>query len=290
MAQKKKGKEPLQPPQHQEQQPGLEHQMRPRPRSKARQYRAAGNLKGKVALITGGDSGIGRAVAVAFAKEGADVAIVYLNEHKDARETKRLVEEAGRQCLLIAGDVGDSDFCRRAITQTARRLGRLDVLVNNAAEQHVKQQLEDISDEQLHRTFATNIFAYFYMAREALKHLPEGGVIINTTSVTAYRGSRHLLDYSSTKGAIVSFTRSLALALAERGIRVNGVAPGPVWTPLIPASFPEDHVAQFGGKVPMERPGEPDEIAPCYVFLASEDSSYMTGQVLHPNGGEIING
>jgi NAD(P)-dependent dehydrogenase (short-subunit alcohol dehydrogenase family) len=277
-------------PQHQEKQPGREHQMQPRPRAEDPAYRGSGKLEGKVALITGGDSGIGRAVAVAFAREGADVTIVYLEEHKDAEETKRMVEQEGRKALLLAGDVGDEEFCREAVDRTVREFGRLDVLVNNAAEQHEKQSIAEITAEQLERTFRTNIFAYFYLAKAALPHLAEGSAIVNTTSVTAYKGNPKLLDYSSTKGAIVAFTRSLALQLVEQGIRVNAVAPGPIWTPLIPATFDEQHVAKFGQQVPMNRAGEPEEVAPSYVFLASDDSSYMTGQVLHPNGGEIVNG
>ncbi|HSN85667.1 MAG TPA: SDR family oxidoreductase, partial [Thermoanaerobaculia bacterium] len=255
-----------------------------------KEQRGSGKLEGKVALISGGDSGIGRAVAIAYAKEGADIAVLYLDEHQDAEETRRLIEEKGRRCLTIAGDVGDEGFCRKAVERTVRELGRLDVLVNNAAEQHEQKSLEDISSEQLERTFRTNIFAYFFLAKAALPHLGEGGTIINTTSVTAYRGSGHLIDYASTKGAIVAFTRSLAQNLAERKIRVNGVAPGPIWTPLIPASFDEEKVRSFGQDVPLGRPGQPEEVAPSYVFLASDDASYMTGQVLHPNGGEIING
>ena len=278
------------PPQKQERQPGIEAEMTPRPRAENKAQRGSGKLAGRVAIITGGDSGIGRAVAIAFAKEGADVSVVYLNEHKDARETRRLVEEKGRRCLLIAGDVGDEAFCRKAVKRTARELGRLDVVVNNAAEQHEQNGLEDITSEQLERTFRTNLFAYFYITKAALPHLGEGGAIVNTTSVTAYRGSGHLIDYASTKGAIVAFTRSLAQNLAERKIRVNAVAPGPIWTPLIPASFEPDKVESFGKDVPLGRPGQPEEVAPCFVFLASEDASYMTGQVLHPNGGEIING
>lgn len=278
------------PPQKQERQPGIEAEMTPRPRAENEAQRGSGKLAGKVALITGGDSGIGRAVAIAFAREGADVSVLYLNEHEDAGETRRLVEEKGRRCVVIAGDVGDEGFCREAVERTARELGGLDVVVNNAAEQHEQQSLEDITAEQLERTFRTNIFAYFYIAKAALPHLGEGGAIINTTSVTAYRGSGHLIDYASTKGAIVAFTRSLAQNLAERKIRVNAVAPGPIWTPLIPASFQPDKVESFGKDVPLGRPGQPEEVAPCYVFLASEDASYMTGQVLHPNGGEIING
>ncbi len=278
------------PPQKQERQPGIEAEMKPRPRAENKAQRGSGKLAGRVAIITGGDSGIGRAVAIAFAKEGADVSAVYLNEHEDAEETRRLVEEKGRRCILIAGDVGDEAFCREAVERTVRELGGLDVVVNNAAEQHEQKSLEDITSEQLERTFRTNLFAYFYIAKAALPHLGEGGAIVNTTSVTAYRGSGHLIDYASTKGAIVAFTRSLAQNLAERKIRVNAVAPGPIWTPLIPASFEPDKVESFGSDVPLGRPGQPEEVAPCFVFLASEDASYMTGQVLHPNGGEIING
>ena len=280
----------LQPPQHQRQQPGREHKMRPRPRAEDEKHRGSGKLQDKVAIITGGDSGIGRAVAIAFAKEGADVSVVYLQERKDANETRRLVEEHGRKCLLIEGDVGQEDFCRKAIDQTVKEFGRIDILVNNAAEQHPQDSIEEISEKQLERTFRTNIFSFFFMVKAAMKHLKEGAAIINTTSVTAYKGSAHLLDYSSTKGAITSFTRSLSQTLADRCIRVNGVAPGPVWTPLIPSTFPAKEVATFGSDVPLGRPGQPEEIAPSYVFLASDDSSYMTGQVLHPNGGTIVNG
>jgi NAD(P)-dependent dehydrogenase (short-subunit alcohol dehydrogenase family) len=263
--------------------------MKPRPEAESPEYKAAGKLDGKVALITGGDSGIGRAVAIAFAKEGADVAIVYLNEHQDAKDTQAEVEQEGRRCLLMAGDAGDEGFCQQAVEQTVDELGGLDILVNNAAEQHPQDSLEKISAEQLERTFRTNIFSYFYMAKAALPHLAPGSSIINTTSVTAYRGSGHLIDYASTKGAIVAFTRSLALALAEKQIRVNGVAPGPVWTPLIPSTFPPDKVESFGSDTPLGRAGEPAEIAPSFVFLASSDGSYFTGQVLHPNGGEVVN-
>ncbi|HSJ54967.1 MAG TPA: SDR family oxidoreductase [Anaerolineae bacterium] len=280
----------LRPEQHQERQPGHQAPMRPQPVSEERQYRGSGKLEGKVALITGGDSGIGRAVAIAFAKEGADLSIVYLNEHEDAQTTRREVEQEGRRCLTIAGDVGDEQFCRQAVEQTVRELGHLDVLVNNAAEQHPKDSIHAISEAQLLRTFKTNIFAQFYMVKAALEHLGEGSTIVNTTSVTAYRGSPHLLDYAASKGAIVAFTRSLSAALVSKGIRVNAVAPGPIWTPLIPATFSKEHVAKFGSDVPMERAGEPSEVAPAFVFLASDDSSYMTGQVLHPNGGEIIGG
>ena len=279
-----------QPPQHQDRRPGIEAEMTPQPRAEDRSYRGSGKLQGKVALITGGDSGIGRAVAILYAKEGADVAVVYLNEHEDAQETRRQVEEEGRRCLLIAGDIGDEQFCRQAVEQAVRELGRLDILVNNAAEQHPQESIEQISAEQLERTFRTNIFAMFYLVKAALQYLKEGSAIINTTSVTAYKGSPQLLDYSSTKGAIVAFTRSLSQSLVERGIRVNGVAPGPIWTPLIPSTFPEEKVASFGGQVPMKRAGQPEEVATCYVFLASDDSSYIAGQVLHPNGGEVVNG
>lgn len=280
----------LRPEQHQEGQPGRQAPMTPQPGSEDREYRGSGKLEGKVALITGGDSGIGRAVAIAFAREGADVAIVYLSEHEDAETTRREVEQEGRRCIAIGGDVGDEQFCRHAVQQAVRELGRLDVLVNNAAEQHVKDSIHAISEEQLLRTFRTNVFALFFMVKAALEHLGEGSAIINTTSVTAYRGSKHLMDYAASKGAIVAFTRSLSANLVSKGIRVNAVAPGPIWTPLIPATFPEEHVAKFGSDVPMERAGEPSEVAPSYVFLASDDSSYMTGQVLHPNGGEIIGG
>lgn len=281
----------LRPPQKQEHQPGRETEMTPRPESESESYRPAGKLSGKVAIITGGDSGIGKAAAIAFAKEGADVTISYLEEHEDALETRRQIEAEGRRCLPVPGDIGDEEFCRQIVQQTLSTFGKLDILVNNAAEQHSRSDLTQITAEQLERTFRTNIFSYFYLTKAALPHLKEGSCIINTTSVTAYRGSPQLLDYASTKGAIVAFTRSLALNLAERRIRVNGVAPGPIWTPLIPSdTTPPERSAKFGADTPMGRSGEPSEVAPCYVFLASTDSSYMTGQVLHPNGGEIING
>lgn len=279
-----------QPPQKQERQPGIEAEMTPRPEAERPEYRGSGKLMNKAALITGGDSGIGRATAIAFAKEGADIAVVYLNEHQNAEETRRLVEKEGRRCITIAGDVGDEAFCRESVEKTVRAFGRLDILVNNAAEQHERESIEAITAEQLERTFRTNIFSYFFMTKAAMKYLKGGSAIINTTSVTAYRGNPTLLDYSSTKGAIVSFTRSLSKALADKGIRVNAVAPGPIWTPLIPASFSPEHVSEFGGNVPLQRAGQPDEVAPCFVFLASRDAFYMTGQVLHPNGGEIVNG
>ena len=273
------------PPQTQDTQPGRETEMDPKPEYAPR-FLGSNRLDGKVAIITGGDSGIGRAVAVLFAREGANVAIFYLNEGEDAERTADLVKREGRECLTIAGDVGDPSFCESAVGQVVRRFGRVDVLVNNAAEQHPQKQPTDITPEQLDRTFRTNIFGYFFMTQAALPHLKSGAAIVNTSSVTAYRGSPELLDYSSTKGAIVTFTRSLAKGLVEKGIRVNGVAPGPIWTPLIPATFPEDKVASFGAQTPMKRPGQPNEVAPCFLFLACDDSSYITGTFLHPNGGE----
>jgi len=264
--------------------------MNPKPSSIRDSYQPSGKLETKVALISGGDSGIGRAVALAFSREGADIVITYLNEHDDAAETQKRVEESGRRCLVVAGDVGNEPFCRQLIDQIIKECGRLDVLINNAAEQHVQQNLENISAEQLEKTFRTNIFSYFFLTKAALPHLKNGSSIVNTASVTAYHGDEQLIDYSATKGAVVAFTRSLALALIPKGIRVNAVAPGPIWTPLIPASFAEQDVAKFGQDTPFKRAGQPAEVAPCYVFLASEDSTYMTGQVLHPNGGTIING
>ncbi|WP_292931968.1 SDR family oxidoreductase [Noviherbaspirillum sp.] len=277
------------PPQHQEHQPGSEAAMRPRPESEMRNYKGSGKLKGKVALVTGGDSGIGRAVAIGFAKEGANVVIAYLDEHEDAKETQRHVEAEGRECVILAGDVGDAGFCGKMVETAMSSFGRLDILVNNAAQQYPQKSIEDITEEQLLKTFRTNVFSMFFTVKAALPHLKPGARIINTTSVTAYRGSAHLLDYSSTKGAIVAFTRSLSQQLIQRGILVNAVAPGPVWTPLIPSSFEEKAVDHFGEKAPLGRAGQPDEIAPSYVFLASEDASFMSGQVLHPNGGEVVN-
>jgi len=276
--------------QTQDKQPGIEEKMSPEPVVIRENYRGSGKLDGKVALITGGDSGIGRSVAVHFAREGADVAIVYLSEDQDAGETKRLVEAEGKRCLLIPGDVRQQEVCQEAVGKVIREFGKLNVLVNNAAEQHPKENIEEISSAQLTNTFSTNIFSFFYFTQAALPHLHEGDSIINTTSITAYHGSPGLLDYSSTKGAITSFTRSLSVNLVEKGIRVNAVAPGPIWTPLIPATFDAEHVAEFGKDTPFKRPGQPCEVAPSYVFLACEDSSYISGQVLHPNGGQVVNG
>lgn len=286
----KKEKPTKQRPAQKQQPPGIQSKMKPQPKVEKDQ-KAGTKLYGKVAVITGGDSGIGRAVAIAFAKEGADIAVIYLSEHSDAKQTKAEVEKNGRKCLLISGDIGEEKFCKSAVKTIVKKWGRLDILINNAAEQHPKKSIEQISEKQLERTFRTNIFSYFFMTKASLSHLEKRrGVIVNTTSVTAYRGSEHLLDYAATKGAIVAFTRSLALSLVKKKIRVNAVAPGPIWTPLIPSTFSQSKVETFGSEVPMKRVGEPVEIAPCFVFLASEDASYMTGQVLHPNGGEIING
>lgn len=276
-------------PRQQQNPPGSEAQMTPKPQSDDSKYRGSGKLQGKVALITGGDSGIGRSVAIFYAKEGADVAIIYKSEQEDAEETKRLVEAEGKRCLTIQGDIGDEQFDQQAVQQVVSEFGHLDIVVNNAAEQHPQDSIEKITAEQLERTFRTNIFGMFFITKAALPHLKQGSAIINTTSVTAYKGNPQLLDYSATKGAIVAFTRSLSQSLVEKGIRVNGVAPGPIWTPLIPSTFPEEKVKSFGTQVPMQRPGQPEEVAPSYVFLASDDSSYMSGQILHPNGGEVVN-
>ena len=273
------------PPQTQDRQPGRETEMHPRPDYEPR-FGGCGRLAGKVAIVTGGDSGIGRAVSVLFAREGADVAIVYLEEGEDARETVRLVEREGQSCLAIAGDVGDASFCKKAAEEVLNRFGHIDVLINNAAEQHPKRDVTEIPPEQLEATFRTNIFGYFFMTQAVLPHLKEGAAIVNCGSVTAYRGSPELLDYSATKGAITTFTRSLAQSLVKRGIRVNGVAPGPIWTPLIPSTFDADKVKSFGANTPMKRPGQPNEVAPCFLFLACEESSYITGSFLHPNGGD----
>ncbi|WP_017470853.1 SDR family oxidoreductase [Amphibacillus jilinensis] len=283
-------KKKIQPAQHQDRQPGIEADMNPLPIYDNSRYQGSYKLKDKVALITGGDSGIGRAVSLYFAKEGADIAIVYLDEHQDAEQTKALVEEQGQRCLLISGDVGDSSFCTKAVQQTISSFGHLNILVNNAAVQYPQEDFLAISDQQLETTFKTNIFSYFYMTRAALPYLNEGSAIINSTSITAYAGNPSLIDYSSTKGAITSFTRSLASSLIEKKIRVNGVAPGPIWTPLIPASFDAEKVSEFGSDNPLGRPGQPYELAPAYVYLASEDASYVSGQVIHVNGGVIVNG
>ena len=269
--------------------PGIEEKMEPKP--VAIKPKLAQKLSGRVALITGGDSGIGRAVALLFAREGADIAISYLSEDRDAKEVKRMVEEDfGRSCLLIGGDIRKERQCKKIVDQTIREYGRLHILVNNAATQTEQKSITDISDEQLYETFETNILSMFRITKFALPYLKKGSCIINTTSVTAYRGSPSLIDYASTKGAIVTFTRSLSHNLVDKGIRVNAVAPGPIWTPLIVGSFDKKKVATFGSDVPMKRAGETAEVAPAYLFLASEDASYITGQVIHPNGGEIVNG
>jgi NAD(P)-dependent dehydrogenase (short-subunit alcohol dehydrogenase family) len=287
---KSKEKKPVLPPQKQSP-PGNESEMRPKPDHTLDSYKPGGKLEGKVAIVTGGDSGIGRAVSILYAKEGANVAIVYLSEDGDAEETRRLVEKEGKRCLLFRGDIGDEGFCRRVVEEVAGEFGTVNILVNNAAEQHPKERLEEITAEQLQRTFQTNVFGMFYLTKAALPHMKKGDTIINTTSVTAYRGSEALVDYASTKGAIVGFTRSLAKAVAEQqGVRVNAVAPGPVWTPLIPSTFPKEKVEKFGSDTIHGRPAEPGEIAPSYVFLASDDSIFFNGQVLHPNGGEIVGG
>lgn len=282
---KKEIREPQEQPK-----PGLESEMDPEPVYDYPDQKGADKLKGKVALITGGDSGIGRAVAILFAKEGADIAISYLNEHGDAEKTKKEVERYGQKCITIAGDVSQESICNDIVDKTMQEYKKLDILVNNAAVHYEAKKLEDITTEKLIETFATNFYSYFWVTKRALPNLDEGSVIINTTSVTAYRGSKDLIDYSATKGAIVAFTRSLALNLMDKKIRVNGVAPGPIWTPLIPSTFDPEKVASHGSDAPLKRAGEPVEVAPSYLFLASSDSSYISGQVLHPNGGEIING
>jgi NAD(P)-dependent dehydrogenase (short-subunit alcohol dehydrogenase family) len=285
---KKPAKKKVNPPQKQSR-PGKQKNMTPEPVTDNAD-KGSGKLEGKKAFITGGDSGIGKAVAVLYAKEGADVAIVYLNEHEDAADTQARIEAYGRQCILIPGDIGNEKFCARAIRNTVKKFGQIDILVNNAAIHYECKDPEDIETKKMIKTFEVNIFSMFWITKYALPYMKEGSCIINTSSVTAYRGSPALLDYSATKGAIVSFTRSLASNLVKRNIRVNGVAPGPIWTPLIAASFTPDHVAKHGSEAPMQRAGEPVEVAPCYLFLASNDSSYISGQFLHPNGGEIING
>jgi NAD(P)-dependent dehydrogenase (short-subunit alcohol dehydrogenase family) len=278
-----------QPAEQLEQQPGHQSKMKQKPVSDQPYRRGAGKLDGKAAIITGGDSGIGRAVAILFAKEGADMTVVYLNEHEDARKTKELVEEKGGRCLLIAGDVGDEKFCNKVADRTVKEFGRIDILVNNAAEQHPQKSITDIDAKQLEQTFRTNIFSMFFMTKAVMKYLKKGASIINTASITANKGNPTLLDYSSTKGAIVTFTRSLSQNLASKNIRVNAVAPGPIWTPLIPSTFPPKRVKEFGKDTPMGRPGQPEELAPAYVYLASDDSSYVSGQTLHVNGGTVVN-
>ncbi|QHT45040.1 SDR family oxidoreductase [Bacillus sp. SB49] len=274
-----------QPAQEQGSQPGMESEMQPLPLQADTDYQSGNKLQGKVALITGGDSGIGRSVAIGYAKEGADVAISYLEEHEDAEHTKQLVEAEGRRAILIAGDVGDEDVCKQAVQRTVDELGQLDILVNNAAEQHPKDDLLDITTEQLESTFRTNIFSMFHLTKEAIPHLKQGSAIINTASINPYTGNPQLVDYTATKGAVVAFTRSMAQQLVDKGIRVNGVAPGPIWTPLIPATFPKEDVEEFGTSTPMGRPGQPVEHVGSYVLLASDDSTYITGQFIHINGG-----
>lgn len=277
-------------PQHQNQQPGVEDKMTPEPSYIDPNYKGSGKLEGKVAIVTGGDSGIGKSVAIYYAKEGADVTVVYLEETEDAKETKQEVEAAGRKCLLLAGDLGDESFAKEVVSKTLDEFGKVNILVNNAGEQHPQTSLLDISTEQLEKTFRTNIFSMFHLTKAVLPHLDKGSSIINTASITAYAGHPKLIDYSSTKGAIVTFTRSLSTNLADSGIRVNAVAPGPIWTPLIPSTFTEEDVAKFGTDTPLGRAGQPYELAPGYVYLASDDSSYVSGQMLHINGGKVVNG
>ncbi|MBM7702614.1 SDR family oxidoreductase [Metabacillus iocasae] len=278
------------PPQHQNKQPGVESEMNPKPTSMSNTYKGSGKLENKVAIITGGDSGIGRAVAYHYAKEGANVVVTYLDEQSDAEETKRQVQSLGAQCLLLAGDIGEESFCHEIVEKTIQQFGKVDILVNNAAEQHPQESILQISAEQLQKTFQTNVFSFFYLTKAVLPHLQSGSSIINTASVTAYQGNEQLIDYSSTKGAIVAFTRSLSKSLVGQGIRVNGVAPGPIWTPLIPSTFSSEKVATFGANTPMKRAGQPNEVATSYVFLASDEAAYITGQMIHVNGGTPVNG
>jgi NAD(P)-dependent dehydrogenase (short-subunit alcohol dehydrogenase family) len=278
-----------QPPQQQKP-TGTEQKMTPKPESESPNYKAANKFAGKVVLVTGGDSGIGKATAIAFAKEGARIAIVYLENDTDANETKKRIEELGQTCVLIKGDLGNKVFCEEVIKKVVAKFKTVDILINNAGEQHPQETLEEITEEQLRKTFQTNIFSMFFLTQAALPYLHENSSIINTTSITAYKGNQMLLDYSSTKGAIVSFTRALSQNLAEKGIRVNAVAPGPIWTPLIPSTFPKDKVAKFGTDTPLGRAGQPYEVAACFLFLASDDASYITGQTIHVNGGTVVNG
>lgn len=278
------------PAQTQNKQPGIEKKMNPRPIFDNPNYKGSNKFLDKVMFITGGDSGIGRAVAIAFAKEGANIVIVYFDEHEDAEETKKIIESLGRICLLIPGDITDENFCVSAVKQTVDKFGRLDILINNAGVQYPQSSIEDISKEQLEKTFSTNIFSMFYLTKAALPHLKQGASIINTASITVYKGNELLIDYSSSKGAIVAFTRSLSLSLVNRGIRVNGVAPGPIWTPLIPSSFNEEKVITFGANTIMKRPAQPVELVGAYIYLASSESSYVSGQTIHVNGGTIVNG
>jgi len=279
------------PPQHQDQQPGFEYAMKPRPIDEDEKYKSAEKLTGKIAIITGGDSGIGRAVAYAFAKEGANIAIIYLNEDYDAQETQKKIRELGKHCHLIKGDVRDELFCQEAVTRVQDEFGQIDLLVNNAGERFPQDSIENITEVQLVKTFESNVFSVFYMTKAALKYMKKGSAIINTTSFAAYEGGPKLIDYSATKGALVAFTRSLSQNLVSREIRVNAVAPGPIWTPLIVSSFNINDIPKFGQNTPMKRPGQPYEVAPAYVFLASnQDSSYITGQVIHVNGGVVVNG
>jgi NAD(P)-dependent dehydrogenase (short-subunit alcohol dehydrogenase family) len=278
------------PPQRQDRQPGVTDLMDPKPQDEMRDYKSARRFENKIAVITGGDSGIGKAAAIGFAKEGAKIGIIYLNEHADAERTREVIEQEGGEAFLIAGDISNESVCGETVAKIVERFGRIDVLCNNAAEQHPQKDIEDISAKQLEQTFATNIFSMFYMVQSSLPHMQGGSSIINISSITAYAGNKDLLDYSSTKGAIVAFTRSLAQNLVEKNIRVNAVAPGPIWTPLIPSTFPPEKVATFGADTPMKRPGQPDEVAPAIIFLASNDASYITGQTIHVNGGKIVNG
>lgn len=277
-------------PAQQQSKPGKEHKMIPEPEIIHSDYAGSNKLKGKTALITGGDSGIGRSIAVHFAREGANIVIAYYSETKDAEDTKKMILEEGRECLLLKGDLKKEAFCKNIVQKTIAKFGSINILINNAAVQFPQEEIQEVNRKQMLETFETNIFPFFYVTTEAIRHMKKGDSIINTTSVTAYRGSVHLLDYSSTKGAIVSFTRSASYMLAKKGIRVNGVAPGPIWTPLIPSTFDTKEVKKFGQDTPMGRAGQPSEVAPAYVFLASQDASYITGQILHINGGEIVGG